>query len=71
MIKTQYPYVDDEGVTHSNLIKTYTDNPNMDIKQVETGCIYSEAIDIYPCKFTYVEVEKEPEPEVLEEEKEN
>ena len=48
----------------ADLIKTYSDNPDKMICQVETGVIYSEAIDI-PGRFTYEEcdppVEEQPE----------
>ena len=63
MIKTQYPYIDDNGQIHNNLIKTYTDTENKVLLQVETGIIYgTEVIDVYPCRYTYDEVD-EPEPE--------
>ena len=51
-IKTQYPYVDEFGVSHPNLIKHWVENGKM--LQVETGNVYDVAIDIYPCKYTYV-----------------
>ena len=28
------------------------------IRQVETGAIYSEAVDIVPCEFTYEETDQ-------------
>ncbi len=39
------------------------------IMQVETGIIYDEAVDRYPCKYTYVEtyIPKETEDEIVEE----
>lgn len=71
-IQVQHPYVDDNGAEHENLIKTFSDDGHQ-LLQVETGIVYDEAIDIYPCAFTYEEVEEEnqepldPEaPEVLE-----
>ena len=39
------------------------------IKQVETGVEYTDAIDIYPCKYTYIESENDIIEEVLEGEK--
>lgn len=55
-IQTQYPYVDNEGNTYENLIKTYSNN-NKKIIQLETGNIYDEAVDIFPSRFTYEETE--------------
>ena len=39
------------------------------IMQVETGIVYDEAADRYPCKYTYVETDipKETESEMVEE----
>ena len=39
------------------------------IMQVETGIAYDEAVDRYPCKYTYVETDipKETESEMVEE----
>ena len=68
MIKTQYPYIDDFGNERNDLIKTYTDDPEHKmLKQIETGAIYAEAIDVYPCQFTYEEVDIEIEEEEEEE----
>lgn len=39
------------------LVKTYSDTYH--IQQLETGIIYSEAIDV-PNKYTYMEVEDQP-----------
>ena len=45
------------------LIRTYSDE-NFYIRQEETGNIYEEAIDVYPVRYTYTEInEKIPEPE--------
>ena len=59
MILTEYPY-------HGNarLIRTYTDDPDKVLQQVETGRVYDEAIDVYPCRFTYRETEKTDEENV-------
>ena len=45
-----------ELLNDDTLIKHYSDNKVM-IKQVETGDLYGEAIDINPCKFTYEETD--------------
>ena len=53
MIKTEYPYNGDEI-----LIRTYTDDETKQLLQVETETRYNVAIDVYPCKYTYTEVDK-------------
>ena len=69
-IKTQYPYVDENGVSHPNLIKHWVEDENGNLGkmlQVETGMVYDIAIDIYPCRYNYViyyeEVENAPNQE--------
>lgn len=44
-------------------IRHYSDSGMM-LRQVETGILYSEANDIYPCPYTYEET-NEPIPELL------
>lgn len=61
MIKTQYPWIDDLGNEREDLIKTYTDDETKVLLQVETGYMYDVAIDVYPCRFTYQEVDKPEE----------
>lgn len=65
-IKTQYPYLDENGNEHFNFIKHYAEDETGQhyiIKQKETGNLYEEAIDIYPCVYSYeattIKVEKE------------
>ena len=38
------------------------------IRQVETGAIYSEAVDVVPCEFTYEEIDQVVEEIKIEEE---
>ena len=45
MIKT-------EMMKYNSLIRHFSDEGKM-IRQVETGAIYSEAVDVVPCEFTY------------------
>ena len=71
MIHTQYPFVDENGTVHNNLIKTWTDDESKTLLQVETGQNYDEAIDIYPCPYTYEEVDKPAEEENNNEGEEN
>ena len=67
MIHTQQPFIDDEGVEHADLIKHWTDDENKVLLQVETGYVYGEAIDLYPCPYTYEEIDKPKEDEEDEE----
>lgn len=47
---TEYPYNGNDY----NHIRHYSDD-NKTVIQVETGNEYGEAIDVYPCNFTYIE----------------
>lgn len=50
-IKSVYPYNGNE-----KLVCHYAENESGErfcIEQVETGIIYSEAVDVYPCRYTY------------------
>ena len=38
------------------------------IRQVETGAIYSETVDVVPCEFTYEEIDQVVEEIKIEEE---
>lgn len=51
-------YIDESGVKHENLIRTYS-NAKKVIKQIETGAEYDEAIDVVPVRFTYEETDKD------------
>lgn len=54
-----------EIIEGRDLIKTYS-NIGKPILQVETGAIYGEAIDIYPCPYTYEETDMPLDNEELE-----
>lgn len=54
----QHPYVDSEGNAHEDLVKHASDS-GKSIMQLETGRVYEEAVDNYPCAYTYVEIENE------------
>lgn len=56
----QHPYVDSEGIAHDDLVKHESDS-GKPIMQLETGRVYEEAVDNYPCAYTYVEIENEQE----------
>lgn len=67
MIKTKkvYPYVDSNGTPRYDLDYHYGVRVEYDelgneieyerykIRQVETGIIYDEAVDLMPCRYTY------------------
>ena len=42
-------------------IRHYSDE-NLKIRQIETGRIYDDAVDRYPCKYTYEETDIPIEP---------
>lgn len=50
MIKT-------ELLKDATLIRHYSDK-SVKLKQVETGIVYDDAIDLIPCKYTYEETEE-------------
>lgn len=41
---------------NETLVLRYSDK-DLKIKQVETGIIYNEAIDVIPCRYTYEETD--------------
>ena len=50
----------------NNLIRHYAEDSQGNryyIKQVETGIIYPEAIDVIPCRYTYSVTDKKIEEE--------
>ena len=70
MIKTEHPFIRDDGTEDAGLVKTFTDTEGKVLKQIETGIVYGDAvIDIYPCPYTYEEVDA-PEEETEEEHEE-
>ena len=64
MLKTQYPYIDEKGNKKLQLVKHYSDEGKY-LLQVETGREYASAIDVYPCRYTYVEIDKPVERDIL------
>ena len=44
---------------NENLVRHYSDEKKK-IRQIETGVIYIEAVDVIPCRYTYEEVDEEP-----------
>lgn len=63
MIVKEFYKIREDGV---NLYRTYS-NQKFKIKQVETGNIYDEAIDLENSKYTYVETDELIEQEDLSE----
>lgn len=56
MIKEQYPFIEDNGNIRTDLIKHWAEDENgvqYLMVQNETGVMYAEAVDIYPCPYTY------------------
>lgn len=68
-VKEQYPYIDEDGIEHSDLIKFYCQdidsNKLYKLIQNETGKVYDKAIDVYPSRYTYSPSKEEIE--VIEE----
>lgn len=46
-----------EEKLNERLVKHYSDK-GVKLKQVETGFIYDEAIDLIPCPYTYEETDE-------------
>ena len=48
--------------------RRYSDQ-GVKLRQIETGNIYDDAVDVIPCKYTYEETDEpvDPEPEIPEE----
>ena len=61
MVVEQYPYEDEHGVKHDDLIKHYSDL-GLKIQKVGTEEIYADgAVDVYPCIYEYIEIEETQE----------
>lgn len=57
MIVREFYRIREDGV---NLYRTYSDE-NYKIRQIETGVIYDEAIDVENAEYTYEETEEKIE----------
>lgn len=60
-LKLQNPYTDANGNVRENLEMHYAEDEfgqRYYIKQVETSCEYEEAVDVVPCRYTYVATNK-------------
>ncbi len=67
MLVTKYPYIDENGNELTELVKHYSDT-NKYIRQEETGVEYEAAIDVYPCRYTYTETDKDIKSDLKSEE---
>ena len=47
-----------EYLRDKTLIRHWSSN-NLILLQVETGIEYEEAVDVVPCRYTYIETDKE------------
>ena len=54
-----------ERIEGRDLEKRYSNNDMM-IRQIETGELYSEAVDVIPCRYTYEETDIPIDEEPLE-----
>lgn len=53
----------EELVDEGTRVRHYSDIGNY-IEQVETGIRYEDAVDVIPCKYTYIETDEPiPQPE--------
>ena len=64
MIKTDLYLTRKDGV---NLYRTYSDE-GYQIRQLETGAVYAEAIDVENAGYTYEETDTFPEDEITDSE---
>jgi hypothetical protein len=46
-----------EMLNNGTLIRHYSDEGKK-LKQVETGLVYDEAVDVVPCRYTYEETDE-------------
>ena len=63
-LKLQKPYIDKNGNVREKLERHYAEDENGKlyyVRQVETGREYTSAIDVSPCRYTYVATNKEVE----------
>ena len=59
----EYPYIKNDKKDYTR-VRHYSDTGCL-IVQTETGRIYEDAVDDYPCKYSYAEVPAE-EPQIEE-----
>ena len=64
MVRTDFYRIREDGIT---LYRTYSDE-NYKIRQIETGIIYDEAIDVEDSEYSYEETDEKIEEEIINEE---
>lgn len=57
MVVEQHPWIDEYGQPHDELVLHYSDERMM-ILQEQTGVKYENAVDVFPCQYTYVETDE-------------
>ena len=60
-LKTEYPFIRDDGTADNGLIKHWAEDEKgirYIIRQIETGVEYGDAVDIFPCPYTYEVTDK-------------
>ena len=63
LIKPEHPYIDENGNEHYDQVRHYSKN-GYKVLQFETGVKYDDAVDNYPCRYTYYETDEPIEKEV-------
>lgn len=56
----------EEFIDDNTRVRHYSDIGNY-IRQIETGILYEDAVDVLPCRYAYEETDEpipQPEPEV-------
>ena len=69
-LRTEYPFQMPNGALNEGLIKHWAEDGNGKrylIKQIETEMEYGEAIDVFPCPYTYIVTNIPIEEEIGEE----
>lgn len=52
----------EELVDEGTRVRHYSDE-NLRIRQIETGIVYDDAVDVIPCRYTYEETDEPIPPE--------
>lgn len=55
----------EEFLNDNTLVRHYSDK-GFKLRQVETGLIYDEPVDVNPCPYTYEETDKKINPSEIE-----
>ena len=52
----------EEMLEEGRLVRHWSDQ-NLKIRQIETGIVYEDAVDVVPCRYTYEETDEPVETE--------